>query len=113
MMKADLIVYFDYDNKPDGDKEQEVADLLMCFGEFCEDTAFKFQSIPKMGEYIVAEPLLKMWIENKNYKKPCSDQKALNTIYRALRTGSFRVEEVYHSLDKCTIHCSDIEYKIE
>ena len=27
MMKADLIVYFDYDNKPDGDKEQEVADL--------------------------------------------------------------------------------------
>jgi hypothetical protein len=53
-MKAYIIIYFDYDNKPDDDKEKEVADLLMSFGEFCENTEFKFQSIPRIGERINA-----------------------------------------------------------
>lgn len=110
-MKANLIVYFDYDNKPDDDKKKEIVDLLMSFGEFCENTDFKFQSIPRVGEYIVAEPLLKKWMDDKDYEKLCSDGKAFSKIYQALRTGSFMVEEVYHSLDTCTIHCSDIEYK--
>lgn len=110
-MKAYLLVYFDYDNKPDDDKEQVVPELLMSFGEFCENTEFKFQSIPKIGEKINAEPLLRKWIKEDDYKKPCSDGKAFNKTYQSLRTGYFMVEEVYHSLDICTIHCSDIEYK--
>lgn len=110
-MKANLIIYFDYDNKPDDDKEQAVTDLLMSFGEFCENTDFKFQSIPRIGEYIEGESLLRKWIKDDDYEKSCSDGKAFNKVYQALRTGSFMVEEIYHSLDTCTIHCSDIEYK--
>ena len=110
-MKVNLIIYFNYDNKPDDDKEQEIAELLMSFGEFCENTEFKFQSIPRIDEHINAEPLLKKWIEDKDYEKPCSGGKAFNKIYQALRTGSFMVKAVYNSLDTCTIHCSDIEYK--
>lgn len=110
-MKANLIIYFNYDNKPDDDKEKEIADLLMSFGEFCEDTDFEFQTIPRVGEFIKPETLLKKWIENDDYEKPCSDGKAFSKIYQAFRTGSFIVEEIYHALDSCTIHCSDIEYK--
>lgn len=109
-MKANLIVYFNYDNKPDDDKEREVSELLMSFGEFCENTKFQFQTIPRMGEYINAEPLLKKWIEEIDYEKVCNDGKAWKKTYEALQTGNFMVEEVYHSLDTCTIHCSDIQY---
>lgn len=110
-MKANLIIDFNYDNKPEDDQEWEVIELLMSFGEFCENTDFKFQSTPRAGEYINAEVLLKKWIEDEDYEKPCSDGKAFNKTYQALRTGSFRIEEIYHSLDICTIHCSDIAYK--
>ena len=113
-MKANLILFFEYEEKPENEKEKELSDLLISFGEFCENNYFQFQSIPRIGEYITAESLLRKWIENKEYKKPCSDGKAFNKIYRALKTGSFKVERVFHSLESCTIHCSDIEYqKIE
>lgn len=110
-MKASLIIFLDYENKPNAEQEQEVADLLMSFGEFCENTDFEFQSIPRTGEYINAESLLRKWIKDDDYGKPCSDGKAFSKTYQALRTGSFIVEEVHHSLDSCTIHCSDIEHK--
>jgi hypothetical protein len=110
-MKAYLLICLDYDNKPDDDKEKKVADLLMSFGEFCENTEFKFQSIPRIGERINAEPLLKKWIEDDGYGKPYPGNKVFIQVYKALRAGSFLVEEVYHDLDMCTIHCSDIEYK--
>lgn len=110
MIKIRLTIYFDYDNKPDDDKEQEISDLLISFGEFCEFTDFRFSSIPGIGEYIVAEPLLKKWIDDKNYKKTCLDNRVFSKIHQALRTGYFTVEEIYHSPDNCSIHCSDIEY---
>lgn len=109
-MKANLIIYFDYDNKPDDDKEQEVTELLMSLGEFCENTAFDFQTIPRIGEYIDAKSILKKWIMDDDYKKLFPGVKSFNKTYKALRTGSFMVEEVYHSFKSCTIHCSDIKY---
>ncbi len=92
-------------------KKKIISELLMSFAEFCDDTTFEFQCIPRIGEQIVAEDLIRKWIENDDYEKPCSDGKAFSKVYKAFRTGSFIVEEVYHALDTCTIHCSDVEYK--
>ena len=110
-MKVNLIIFFNYNNKPDDDKEREISELLMSFSEFCENTEFKFQSLPRIGEYINAEPLLTKWIADKSYEKPCEDTVAFQKIYKGLRLGCFMVEEVYHSLDSSSIHCSDIEYQ--
>ena len=103
-MKVSLTIYFDYDNKSDDDKEKATSDLLMNFGEFCENTEFNFQSIPRIGERIDAEPLLLKWTKDDGY-----DSKAFSRVFQALRDGSFLVEVIYHSFDLCTIHCSDIE----
>jgi hypothetical protein len=110
-MKVNLLIFFDYNNKPDDDKENEISELLMSFSEFCDDNYFEFQCIPRIGERIVAEELIKKWIENKDYKKPCSESQIWKTMYHVMKEGSFLVEEIYHSLNTCTIHCSDIEYK--
>lgn len=111
-MKANLILYFDHDENPDADRNPELAELLMNFGLYCEEAYFTFQTLPRIGEYIVAEPLLREWIGNKKWVKPCLGDEALRKIHKALCTGSFRVEEIYHHFDTCTIHCSDIRYKI-
>lgn len=112
-MKASIVIFFAYNYKLDDDKEQLISELLMSFGEFCENTEFKFQSFPRVGEYINAEPLLKKWIDDKSYEKPCGDTEAFQKIYKGLRLGCFMVEEVYHSLESCSIHCSDMEYQEE
>lgn len=109
-MKTNLVIYFDYDDNDDEFKDQKVSSLLMNFGEFCDNTSFEFQSIPHVGEYIKAEPLLKKWIESKEYPKSYSDEELFNMVFKVLRMGYFMVEEVYHGLDVCTIHCSDVDY---
>ncbi|GEM_PF-3476256 len=110
-MKVRLLIFFDYCNQPDDDKEKKVSELLMSFGEFCDDTEFEFQCIPRIGERINAEGLIKKWVENKDYRKPCSESEVWKTFYHIMKRDSFMVEEVYHDLKVCTIHCSDIEYK--
>jgi hypothetical protein len=83
----------------------------MSFRDFCDDTEFEFQCIPRIGERIIAEDLIKKWIANEDYPKNCSDSQIWKTIHQIMKRDSFMVEEVYHDLDVCTIHCSDIEYK--
>lgn len=109
-MKASLVIYFDYDNKDDDQKDGEISKLLMNFGEFCECTEFQFQIIPRVGEHLYADSLLEMWINDIDYEKGCSDAEAYNKISKVLKTGFFVVEKVFHDFDSCTIHCSDIEY---
>lgn len=109
-MKASLVIYFDYDNKDDDQKDGKISKLLMNFGEFCECSEFQFQVIPRVGENIHAYSLLKKWTNDIGYEKGCSDIEAYNTINKVLRTGFFVVEKVFHDLDSCTVHCSDIEY---
>jgi hypothetical protein len=110
-MKTNLVVFFDYNEKPDNEIDETVRDLLRSFVEFCEDTDFEFQCIPRIGEIIVAEGLIHKWIADKNYKKSCSDSQIWKTFYHVLKTGTFKVTDIYHSLDACSIHCSDIEYQ--
>jgi hypothetical protein len=110
-MKAYLIIDFDYEYRYEGEQEDEILDLLIGFGEFCEDTEFEFQCIPRVGEYIRPEEMVKQWIRNKDYKKPCPDREIGNKITDAFRTGYFKVEEIFHSSKTCTLHCSDIDYE--
>ncbi|KAA6326114.1 hypothetical protein EZS27_024744 [termite gut metagenome] len=110
-MKANLVVFFDYNEKPDNEIDKTVRDLLMSFVEFCDDTDFEFQCIPRIGETIVSGDLIHKWLENKEYKKPCSDSQIWRTFYHVLKTGTFKVTDIYHSLNRCSIHCSDIEYQ--
>lgn len=93
-MKVNLIVYFAYNEKQESEHEKTTSDILDCFSEFCDDNVFEFQCIPRIGEEIVAEDLIKKWLENKDYKKPCSESEVWNKIYSVLKTGTFKVTGV-------------------
>ena len=110
-MKVNLIVYFAYNEKQESEQEKITSDILDCFSEFCDDNVFEFQCIPRIGEEIVAEDLIKKWLENKDYKKPCSESEVWNKIYSVLKTGTFKVTGVSHCLKICTVECSEVQMK--
>lgn len=110
-MKANLIVYFAYNEKQESEQDKMVTNLLSSFTDFCDDAVFEFQCIPRVGEYIVAEELIEKWLKDTGYKKPSSDGFVWKKFYSALRTGRFRAIAIQHSLTTCTIECSDIEYE--
>lgn len=110
-MKISLNYSFVYYDSPEDEQEQTVIDLLKNFADFCDSTDFEFQCIPRIGEAIIVEDLVQKWIEREQYKNPNLDSSVWRRIYKGFNTGSFKVAEIYHSLDVCKIHCSDIEYK--
>ncbi|MDR1121933.1 MAG: hypothetical protein LBM08_13580 [Dysgonamonadaceae bacterium] len=110
-MRANLNISFAYHEQAKNEIEKETADVLLGLAEFCDDTDFEFQCLPRIGESIVVEPLIRKWLENKKYKKPCPDGKVFGKIYPALKTGALKVDDIQHELDVCTIFCSDIEYE--
>lgn len=56
------------------------------------------------------EDLEKYRINPKEYPKSYSAEEVHNAVFKVLRIGYFMVEEVYHRLEVCTIHCSDVDY---
>lgn len=108
-MKVNLAISFSYDDRSENEKEKLISDLLDSFMDFCDDYNFDFQCIPRIGEEIVAEEFILKWLENKDYKKPCSESEAMKKIYSVLMTGTFKVTGVSHSLRSCTVECSDIQ----
>lgn len=104
-----LTVSFDYNERPESERESTISALLDSFAEFCDDNSFEFQCIPRIGEEIVAEDLILKWLGNKNYKKPCSENIALQKIYSVLKTGTFIITAISHHLTNCTVECSDIQ----
>lgn len=108
-MKVNFTVFFDYHLNPDNEIDEAVSDLLMNFVDFCEFTDFKVQCIPRIGEKIVAEDLIHKWIGNEEYKKPFSSSQIWKIFNDVLKSTTFKVFDIYHSLDSCSIHCSDME----
>jgi len=108
-MKANLMFYFAYNEKPENEQDKMISNLIMSFSDFCDATVFEFQCIPRVGEYIIAEDMIKKWLENKKYKKPCPDDYVWRKFYSGLKTGCFRIMKIQHSLTTCTIECTDIE----
>lgn len=58
-MKANLNPSFAYHEQAKSEIEKETADVLMGLAEFCDDTDFEFQCLPRIGESIVLEPLIR------------------------------------------------------
>jgi hypothetical protein len=99
-MRANIVFFFSYQEKPENEQDKAVSKLLMNFVDFCDRTDFEFQTIPRIGESIAIHDFVDKWFESEKLDNLPTRQ----MFYKAMKTADFKVFDVVHSLEGCTIH---------
>lgn len=87
----------------ENEKDKSVSSLLMNFVDFCDRTDFEFQIAPRIGESIAIHDFFSEWVESEKL----NNQQTQQMFYKSLKTADFKVYDISHSLNGCTIYCEE------